>query len=245
MSKKTTSRVLCLLLAFVMVLGMAPMAAAASHDVKLTQTSPNTNKLSAAIQQNKIKQLNGEAAYADSDTVRAIVIFDGEAAVPAMLKSRNGIATQSRVAAKARSIASQHARVKTAIEQEAVNYDVKYEYTTLLNGMSVDVKFGDLEKLANTAGVKKVYLANHYDAPIVEKPSMDSSNKMTRTALLHQWNSGKGTVVAIIDTGITPGHEAFEVYDNMMDEAVLRRDGRECIDTRRRSVPVGKDPVRL
>lgn len=50
MSKKTTSRVLCLLLAFVMVLGMVPMAAAASHDVKLTQTSPNTNKLSAAIQ---------------------------------------------------------------------------------------------------------------------------------------------------------------------------------------------------
>ena len=231
MSKKTTSRVLCLLLAFVMVLGMVPMAAAASHDVKLTQTSPNTNKLSAAIQQNKIKQLNGEAAYADSDTVRAIVIFDGEAAVPAMLKSRNGIATQSRVAAKARSIASQHARVKTAIEQEAVNYDVKYEYTTLLNGMSVDVKFGDLEKLANTAGVKKVYLANHYDAPIVEKPSMDSSNKMTRTALLHKWNSGKGTVVAIIDTGITPGHEAFKVYDNMMDEAVLTEETVENAST--------------
>ena len=40
------------------------------------------------------------------------------------------------------------------------------EYTTLLNGMSADVKFGDLEKLASTAGVKEVYLANYYDEPV-------------------------------------------------------------------------------
>ena len=44
--------------------------------------------------------------------------------------------------------------------------------------MSADVKFGDLEKLASTAGVKEVYLANYYDEPVV-MPSMDSANDMT------------------------------------------------------------------
>lgn len=220
MSKKTRCRVLSLLLALVMVLGMVPMASASSaYNVKLTPTTPDESKLSTAIQQNKFKLQNGEEAYADSDTVRAIVIFEGEGAVPAALKS-TGVATQSAVAAASKTLTAQHSRIKTAIQSKAVSYDVKYEYTTLLNGMSADVKFGDLEKLASTAGVKEVYLANYYDEPVV-MPSMDSSNEMTRTALLHKWNTGKGTVIAVLDTGITPNHEAFQVYGTMMSDAAL------------------------
>lgn len=93
MSKKTRCRVLSLLLALVMVLGMVPMASASSaYNVKLTPTTPDESKLSTAIQQNKFKLQNGEEAYADSDTVRAIVIFEGEGAVPAALKI-TGVAT--------------------------------------------------------------------------------------------------------------------------------------------------------
>lgn len=220
MSKKTRCRVLSLLLALVMVLGMVPMASASSaYNVKLTPTTPDESKLSTAIQQNKFKLQNGEEAYADNDTVRAIVIFEGEGAVHAALKS-TGVATQSAVAAASKTLTAQHSRIKTAIQSKAVSYDVKYEYTTLLNGMSADVKFGDLEKLASTAGVKEVYLANYYDEPVV-MPSMDSSNEMTRTALLHKWNTGKGTVIAVLDTGITPNHEAFQVYGTMMSDAAL------------------------
>lgn len=64
MSKKTRCRVLSLLLALVMVLGMVPMASASSaYDVKLTETTPDASKLSTAIQQNKFKLQNGEEAY--------------------------------------------------------------------------------------------------------------------------------------------------------------------------------------
>ena len=202
MSKKTRCRVLSLLLALVMVLGMVPMASASSaYNVKLTETTPDASKLSTTIQQNKFKLQNGEEAYADSDTVRAIVIFEGDAALPAAL-NKSSVATQSAVAAAAKSLVSQHSRIKTAIKQEAVNYDVKYEYTTLLNGMSADVKFGDLEKLASTAGVKEVYLANYYDEPVV-MPSMDSANDMTNITKVRGYDTGKGTVIAVIDTGIT------------------------------------------
>lgn len=83
MSKKTRCRVLSLLLALVMVLGMVPMASASSaYNVKLTPTTPDASKLSTAIQQNKFKLQNGEAAYADSDTVRAIVILRARALSP-------------------------------------------------------------------------------------------------------------------------------------------------------------------
>ena len=116
MSKKTRCRVLSLLLALVMVLGMVPMASASSaYDVKLTETTPDASKLSTAIQQNKFKLQNGEEAYADNDTVRAIVIFEGEGAVPAALKS-TGVATQRAVAAASKTLTAQHSRIKTAIQ---------------------------------------------------------------------------------------------------------------------------------
>ena len=52
MSKKTRCRVLSLLLALVMVLGMVPMASASSaYNVKLTETTPDASKLSTTIQQ--------------------------------------------------------------------------------------------------------------------------------------------------------------------------------------------------
>ena len=227
MSKKTRCRVLSLLLALVMVLGMVPMASASSaYDVKLTETTPDESKLSTAIQQNKFKLQNGEEAYADNDTVRAIVIFEGDAALPAAL-NKSSVATQSAVAAAAKSLVSQHSRIKTAIKQEAVNYDVKYEYTTLLNGMSTDVKFGDLEKLANTDGVKEVYLANYYDEPVV-MPSMDSANDMTNITKVRGYDTGKGTVIAVIDTGITPGHEAFTAYDSMLNKAAISKEQAEA-----------------
>ena len=216
-----------LLLALVMVLGMVPMASASSaYDVKLTPTTPDESKLSTAIQQNKFKLQNGEEAYADNDTVRAIVIFEGDAALPAAL-NKSSVATQSAVAAAAKSLVSQHSRIKTAIKQEAVNYDVKYEYTTLLNGMSTDVKFGDLEKLANTDGVKEVYLANYYDEPVV-MPSMDSANDMTNITKVRGYDTGKGTVIAVIDTGITPGHEAFTAYDSMLNKAAISKERAEA-----------------
>lgn len=226
MSKKTRCRVLSLLLALVMVLGMVPMASASSaYNVKLTPTTPDASKLSTAIQQNKFKLQNGEAAYADNDTVRAIVIFEGEGAVPAALKS-TGVATQSAVAAASKTLTAQHSRIKTAIQSKAVSYDVKYEYTTLLNGMSADVKFGDLEKLASTAGVKEVYLANYYDEPVV-MPSMDSANDMTNITKVRGKDTGKGTVIAVIDTGITPGHEAFTAYDSMLNKAAISKEQAE------------------
>lgn len=226
MSKKTRCRVLSLLLALVMVLGMVPMASASSaYNVKLTETTPDASKLSTTIQQNKFKLQNGEEAYADNDTVRAIVIFEGDAALPAAL-NKSSVATQSAVAAAAKSLVSQHSRIKTAIKQEAVNYDVKYEYTTLLNGMSTDVKFGDLEKLANTDGVKEVYLANYYDEPVV-MPSMDSANDMTNITKVRGYDTGKGTVIAVIDTGITPGHEAFTAYDSMLNKAAISKEQAE------------------
>ena len=227
MSKKTRCRVLSLLLALVMVLGMVPMASASSaYNVKLTPTTPDESKLSTAIQQNKFKLQNGEAAYADNDTVRAIVIFEGEGAVPAALKS-TGVATQRAVAAASKTLTAQHSRIKTAIQSKAVSYDVKYEYTTLLNGMSADVKFGDLEKLASTAGVKEVYLANYYDEPVV-MPSMDSANDMTNITKVRGKDTGKGTVIAVIDTGITPGHEAFTAYDSMLNKAAISKEQAEA-----------------
>lgn len=56
MSKKTRCRVLSLLLALVMVLGMVPMASASSaYDVKLTETTPDASRKCQVFNAKKVE----------------------------------------------------------------------------------------------------------------------------------------------------------------------------------------------
>ena len=192
-------RILSLLLVFALSVGFLSGAASAAAP------RPET-RLSAAAQ---------SAAHSGSadETVRVIVTLEGEPAARTAEQTRS---------AASRRIALQHAALRGRLAAAGVACTLDFDYSVLLNGMALTLARGDLEKLAAQPGVRSVHVANRYAPP--ETVLMESANQMTDATLLHREGVlGSGTVIAVLDTGVSAGHEAFGVYGEMLDAPKLSR----------------------
>ena len=183
-------------------------------DAEPTQESDPTPELTPGLRGGNLlvipRFLNGKQP-ADDELVTAIVLLEGEALANTTEPTR---AAQTRLTV-------QHNNFRGSLQKTGVSYTERFDYTTLLNGMALSVRYGDLEKLSKLEGVESVHVANHYDLPEVEI-KMDSSNEMTGAAVMQKNGYlGSGTVIAVLDTGITPQHEAFGVYEGMLEQAAL------------------------
>lgn len=147
--------------------------------------------------------------YNDDEEVRVIVELEGD---PAIL-----FATKKGLRYKDLSV-SQKEQLQTEIKEEQSDFltelnsksiDLKIEntFTTVANGVSGIIKFGDIEELEKLPAVSSVHIATRYERP-EEKPEMVTSKD--QVGAKQTWNfgyKGNGTVVAIIDTGIDPNHK--------------------------------------
>lgn len=96
--------------------------------------------------------------------------------------------------------------------------DVLYHYTTVMNGFSMKVKYGQLEDIKEMLGVKTAYVARTYEL----EPDMTTSNEMIDSNVAHDLDyNGEGMVVAILDTGLDTAHEAFSA-DTLTAEGLSR-----------------------
>ncbi len=154
----------------------------------------------------------------ENERVRVIVRMDGEPAA----KSSASV----RALAEAR-ITLQHEGLRRSLKNAGLDYVEDYEYRTLLNGFALTIAREDLNRLSELPGVRSVHIATRYAPP--EAVRMESSNEMTGAAWMHESAyRGSGTVIAVLDTGISPDHEAFRVYDGMLTEAKLTSAGAEA-----------------
>ena len=225
---KHFKNVLAMVLALVMVLSCVGMAFAAEK----TETADLSNKTEITnISKNNIEgkkeealkgfksvdfQKNNAYQYADDEIVRAIVLLEGETEADAGEVGSEKAATQ-RV-----KLVNQHNAVFKAMT--GINYELKYEYTRLLNGFSCDVAYGDLEAIAAIEGVEAVHIANSFESPVLSTPAdtkQSVANEIVDNDLMHRsgWE-GAGTVVAVLDTGLTLDHEAFQYIEGAVEEVV-------------------------
>ena len=87
---------------------------------------------------------------------------------------------------------------------EADTSDIR-NYDTVFNGVALNVKAGDIDKIDDLDGVKNVYISEEF-----ERPLLTSSGEMTGAAYAGNLDyKGEGTVVAVIDSGIDYNHKAF------------------------------------
>ena len=96
--------------------------------------------------------------------------------------------------------------------------DVKYEYSAVMNGLAVEAQSGDLEEIQNLPGVKNAFVEEYHELmrPVENVPMLtDSVASMGGKAVNETGYTGKGTVVAVLDTGLSMGHEAFQDNINM------------------------------
>ncbi|MBR6825071.1 MAG: S8 family serine peptidase, partial [Oscillospiraceae bacterium] len=196
---------LSLLLVLSMVLScFAGVSAAEINDsVLVEETKPSAMHLGALSEE--FKAVNTHE-YADTDIVRAIIVL--ESAPEADVEG-----TEAEKSAYRLRLNKEHAAVKKAM---TMAYEPAHEFTAVLNGFSCDVAYGELENIAKIDGVASVHIANHYEAPRLEKPQNNYANQMIGNATMNQSGyKGQGIVVAVLDTGLHTTHEAFKVYSNM------------------------------
>ncbi len=207
------------LLLLAMVLSVLPVAAFAAQQSDAAPVVEETasGKKSLGYKSESFAEDN-TYQYADDETVRAIVVLEDAPAVEAA-PSDTGRYT--------RRLESAHQNVRRAMR--GISYEMAYEFTTLLNGFSCDVAYGDLDKIAAIDGVEAVYIANTYAVPDVETGEatiqmVNAGGATGNTAANAKGYNGDGTVIAILDTGIRLTHEVFRNTDLLKNPALTEAD---------------------
>lgn len=121
---------------------------------------------------------------------------------------------------------SEQAVVQNHIDN--LNIDVNYHenFTTLLNGFSAEIPYGQLERIEDLPGVLNVEIVNEYERPEIIEPEMISSVGQVRGP--ETWeeygNVGENMVIGIIDSGIDPTHQDMVLSEGVeysIDEEFL------------------------
>lgn len=158
-------------------------------------------------------ELEATPQYNNSDKVRVIVEVKDQATIKTatergVLYQSLSSADQEKLEKDAVSVQNQ---VKTQMQSQNIHIDLANQFTTVFNGFSGTIAYGDIAKIKKLSNVKAVYIANEYKKPEPVSPDMTHSYSFiqNRTAWADAALKGEGTVVAIIDTGIDYTHRDF------------------------------------
>ena len=220
---KQTKRWLSVMLVLVLVFSLCTSAFAADTEQepqpeptladngKLRESLPNTNA--------EVLPAWNDGEHQPGDQVRVVVLMNS-----APTGEKQGL-IQSQLS-KERVLVEEHNGLKRRMEQKAVAYTVNFEYTALLNGMSVTMDYADIGKVAAMPGVREVFIAREYKQPELQPASNSATNMIGADLMDYNLSAnGSGKTIAVLDTGITPYHEAFQVYDNMLQSPAYGKVG--------------------
>ena len=158
----------------------------------------------------------GMEEHAANELVRVSIELDTPSVFDAGY-SMDAVAANVDAVAYRDGLKAAQARVRGQIE-EAIGapLKVKHSMTLLLNVLSAEVRYGDLQRIRAVPGVKSVELETRYDAPEpvnAEEAEPNTSNTSTyMVGAAEAWAegyTGAGSRIAIIDTGLDTTHQSF------------------------------------
>lgn len=154
--------------------------------------------------------------YAPDDCVRIIVELEDAPLLDnrqvAQYSSVSDFLDSSAAQSVERKLERARKAVKSEIDTTLDDAEVRYEYSTVFNGLAVDAAYEDLEAIQDMPGVKDAYVSQVYQLiePVNEVKLMDSVPSIGGDIAKGSGYTGKGMVVAILDTGLDTSHEAFQ-----------------------------------
>ena len=135
--------------------------------------------------------------YDDSDEVEIIVVVDDQVAAPGVEAQVDALLRSQGDAASAISTRAMNGRT---LEPER-------QYTTLLNGFSAKVTYGDYKKIKDLDCVESVFLSPTFEL----LPDTANSDKMIGGGVYNDTGfNGEGMLIAILDTGVQVNHPIFK-----------------------------------
>lgn len=154
-------------------------------------------------------------AYAPDERVRIVIELEEAPLLDSHKVSQYASVTDFLDSSAAQSTERKLERARKAVKSQLAtkldDVEVRYEYTTVFNGLSVEADYADLETIQDLPGVKDAYVSQVYQLiePVNETKLADSVPSIGGDIVKNTGYTGKGMVVAILDTGLDTSHEAF------------------------------------
>ena len=169
----------------------------------------NVTKTSAVKTEEKAENLSKE----ENKKVRVIVELEKDSIIDEANERKVDYSSlsESFIEGKKKELKEEQAEVVAEINKSEIEADTSEvrNYNTILNGIALNVKAKDIDKLDDIKGVKNVYVSEEF-----ERPLLNYSSEITGSAYAHDLKyKGEGTVVAVIDSGIDYTHAAFKLDD--------------------------------
>ncbi len=212
---KSTKRLLAILSLFFLMFSSSVSAAAVPEKSKSTKGQQNQK----TIQQ--IKKAELDKQYKDTDIVRVIVEMKSEPAILVAQKQNKRykeLPDATKTQLKNEKLSEQQA-VKNKAKQNRVKLIEHESFTTVVNGFSAEMMYGDIEKVEELAEVSDVQVVNEYTRP-EEKPDMVYSKELVQAQ--EAWREygfkGEGMIVGVIDTGMDPNHRDMVLSSETKEE---------------------------
>lgn len=205
-------RLVALILAFTMVMGLGVTGASAAGDEKQSLSYEKLDGVSGQLTNADTLDLSGSSNIADDEIVRVTIVLEGESAVSAL----GGAAVYSDTAALRQYRSDLKARqqaLSATISRDVLNgqsLEVVWNLTLATNAISANVQYGQIKAIEKVSGVKAVIVEpQYYPLNSVETNNI-ISQQMTGASTVHSAGyTGAGKRIAVIDTGIDTDHQSF------------------------------------
>lgn len=208
--RRGMSKAVSTMLVAAMTLGISPKVASSNEEgsIKDLLNMPLSKETKDSILKEVSPYLKeAENSYKDTrdknELVRVIVELEGKSAAEMVMRgTKPGNAEVSKVENSQKSAKLEAKNLEGA--------SIRHSYTNVINGFSMDVKRGEIDKLRDIEGVKSVIESDKHEI------SMNSAKTLTQVENIWKNYSlkGNGMVVAILDTGIDYNHKDFRTPDN-------------------------------
>jgi lactocepin len=107
--------------------------------------------------------------------------------------------------------------VQNQIDNLGIESEYYESFSTVLNGFSAEVPYGQIERIEELPGVSRVEIANEYERPEILEPDMVGSVEQVLADI--SWEeygaTGEGLVVGVIDSGVDPTHQDMVLSDDV------------------------------